>query len=245
MERKNGKWIKRAEEFLFPNRCPVCLDIVLPRGRLICDVCRDKFPMIDGPTCKKCGKPLEKKEKEFCQDCVHYTRSFIQAISLMPFQNEVVHRLIMQMKYKNARQLLDYPCYIMGKRYGHVVKQWGVECLIPVPIHPLRKRMRGFNQAEEIAYRLGEEWGIGVDCTILYRKKNTLPQKNLNTENRYRNLKDAFELSQDFYHRFETVMLVDDIYTTGSTVEHCTRVLLAGGVKRVYVAILASGYDME
>lgn len=245
MEMRNTEWIKKIQEYLYPNRCPVCMDIVLPRGKLICDVCREKFPMMEGATCKKCGKPLDKEEKEFCNDCIHYTRSFAQGISLMPYQNELAHRLLMRVKYQNARQLLDYPCQMMGERYKELVEQWKIECLIPVPIHPSRRRIRGFNQAEEIAKRLGKIWEIEVDCSILYRKKKTVPQKNLTTQERYRNLKDAFEMPEVLENRYKTVMLVDDIYTTGSTVESCSRVLMAGGVERVFVAVLASGYDID
>lgn len=237
-------WSDKIWEYLFPNRCPVCMDIAVPRGRLICDACREKLPFHDGPVCKKCGKPLDREEKEFCRDCIRYARSFVQGISLMPYQEEAVHRLMMQVKYQNARQLLDYPCQVMGRRYENMVKRWGVEALIPVPIHASKRRIRGFNQAEEIARRLGKVWGIPVDCTLLYRKKKTIPQKELNTEMRFRNLKDAFAVEAAGGETYGTVMLVDDIYTTGSTMESCTRALLAGGVERVYLAVLASGYDV-
>ncbi len=244
MEKEKSGLVKMAREYLFPNRCPVCLDIAVPRGRLICDACREKLPLIEGPTCKKCGKPLEQEEKEYCGDCVLHIRSFEQGIALMPYSDEVVHRLMMRVKYRNARQLLDYPCRIMGERYRDLVKRWGVEALIPVPLHGSKRRMRGFNQAEEIAQRLGEMWNLPVDTSLLYRKKKTVPQKELNPEKRFRNLKDAFAVrEQEGESGYRTLMLVDDIYTTGSTVESCTRALLAGGAKRVFSAVLACGYD--
>lgn len=235
-------WGKEVQELLFPNRCPVCMDIAVPRGRLICDVCRDKLPLIEGAVCMKCGKPLDQVEKEFCGDCVRYVRSFVQGISLMPYQKEIVHRLMMGVKYRNARQLLDYPCQVMGERYRRKVEAWGVDALVPVPLHGSKRRIRGFNQAEEIARRLGTAWDIPVDGTLLYRKKKTLPQKELSTENRFRNLRDAFGVTEE--KRYRTVLLVDDIYTTGSTMESGARALLKSGVERVFAASLASGYDI-
>ena len=243
MKSEKSKWIKMAQEYLFPNRCPVCYDIVVPRGNYICDVCRDKFPIITGAVCKKCGKPLDEEEKEFCRDCICHRRSFVQGIAMMPYQDAVVHRMMLRVKYQNARQLLDYPCQLMGIRYKNMVKNWNIEALIPVPIHESRRRMRGFNQAEEIALRLGNFWEIPVDTSLLYRKKKTVPQKDLTSEQRFRNLKDAFAIEEKAEHNYRCVMLVDDIYTTGSTLECCSRTLLEGGMERVYIAVLASGYD--
>ena len=233
---------EQAEEWLFPRRGPVCLDIAVPPGAMICAACGDKLPLVEEPMCKKCGKPLEQAEKEYCRDCSRYLRAFERGIALMPYSHEIVHRLMMRVKYKNARQLLDYPCALMGERYRSAVGSWNIQALIPVPLHPSRRRMRGFNQAAEIADRLGKSWNIPVDGDLLFRVRNTTPQKELDSMERWQNLKGAFAVAGD-WGTYERVMLVDDIYTTGNTAQACAAALLESGIDRVYLAVLAIGRD--
>ena len=131
----------------------------------------------------------------------------------------------------------------MGRRFGRVVREWKAEALVPVPVHPSRRRTRGFNQAEELARRLSREWGILVDADLLIRDRKTMPQRDLNPAERLKNLQKAFQINparagKDMWNR---VALVDDIYTTGSTMEACSRVLREAGVKEVYFLAICIG----
>ena len=227
------------EELLFPRRCPVCLDIVVPKGAWICDACRDKLIRVSGPCCFRCRKPLRDETEEFCADCRKHKRSFVTGIAGYDYRSVPVRRMISRVKYHNERQLLDYPCLEMGRMYREKVSRFALSCLVPVPLHISRRRKRGFNQAEEIARRLGEIWELPVEKRLLVRCRKTAPQKNLNEEERSANLSGAFSVRPDARGVPVAVGLVDDIYTTGSTMEACTRALLEAGVEEVYSIALA------
>ena len=115
------------------------------------------------------------------------------------------------------------------------------DVLVPVPVHPSRLRIRGFNQAEELAWRLSEKTGIPVDRSILKRSKKTAPQKSLDPSGRLKNLEQAFTAGH-IPPNIHSVILVDDIYTTGSTIEACTRVLKKAGMEHVYFVTIFIGH---
>ena len=148
-------------------------------------------------------------------------------------------------KYKNRREYLDFYSQALVSRYGKWLSHIQPDALIPVPVHPARRRKRGFNQAEELAERISLLTGIPVRADLLIRIRKTLPQKELNPAERLNNLRLAFAVS-DFYRAHleqipRRVVLADDIYTTGSTMEACTRVLKAAGVKQVYIMSICIG----
>ena len=112
-----------------------------------------------------------------------------------------------------------------------------VEAIVPVPIHSSRRRARGFNQAEVLAEILGDKLKIPVEPQMLTREKKTRPQKELSAAERLKNLSGAFAAGKEC-GRIKRVLLVDDIYTTGSTIEACARVLQSAGVETVYFAVI-------
>ncbi|MEG0565580.1 MAG: phosphoribosyltransferase family protein, partial [Hungatella sp.] len=114
------------------------------------------------------------------------------------------------------------------------------DALVPVPIHASRRRRRGFNQAELLAYGIGGKLGIAVYPEMLIRDKKTMPQKKLNPQERLLNLEQAFAAGVAD-PAVESVILVDDIYTTGSTIEACTRTLRKMGIKKVYFLTICIG----
>ena len=262
---------ERLLGILYPRVCPICGEIVLSldgetaehetkdtygaygiwethgtseisvqkRVRYACPECRKKVSFVTEPRCKKCGKAIVQETKEYCRDCAKSRRSFVQGIVLASYTPEVRHALS-AVKYGNLRQHLDFFCQELVELRGREIRGWEAEVLIPVPLHPSKRRQRGFNQAEEICVRLSRLLGISVDTKVLYRGRKTAPQKDLNDRQRLANLVEAFGVYQDAV-RYGRVILVDDIYTTGSTVEACTRVLLRAGVEEVYVVCLAAG----
>ena len=227
-------------ELLFPKRCPVCLDITVSKKRGICNECIQHLHYVEEPRCKKCGKQVVQEEIEYCYDCIKHIRSFEEGISLLDYSLPWVQRVIAQVKYYNHRQYLDTLCKELIQKHGEKIKKWNCEVMIPVPIHPSRRRKRGFNQAEEIAVRLKYFLNIPIDCSILKRVKKTLPQKELNNRERMENLTKAF-IAKKTENSYKRVLLIDDIFTTGSTAEVCTRALKSEGVQFVYVLTLAIG----
>lgn len=240
---------------LFPRRCPVCGEIVPgisgvrggalpPLENLICPECIDSLSPVRQPVCMRCGKEVTGSRTEYCPDCMRHPRSFDGGAALFHY-NEAARRSMAAVKYKNRREYLDFYSQAMVSRYGKWLSHIRPDALVPVPVHPARRRKRGFNQAEELAERISLLTGIPVRADLLIRIRKTLPQKELNPAERLNNLRLAFAVS-DFYKIHpdqlpERVVLADDIYTTGSTMEACTRVLKEAGVKQVYVMSVCIG----
>lgn len=254
-------------DILFPRRCPVCGKIVEagpwgdrggglqegltgsswgnlaggPWTNLICGPCFSRLSPVREPVCRKCGKELFSEVQEYCLECSRRPRSFDGGGALFHY-NEAARRSLAAVKYRNRREYLDFYGAVMGQRFRQRVAFWKPEVLVPVPVHPSRRRRRGFNQAEELAVRLGRCWQIPVDAGLLIRSRKTLPQKDLNPAERLKNLEKAFAVPVGRQGAVPgSVLLIDDIYTTGSTVEACSRALRAAGVGRIHFLTVCIG----
>lgn len=229
---------------LFPRRCPVCGQIVLPEGAMICAGCLPKLHFIGQPTCKKCGTELISDREEYCPNCLRRPRSYECGVALIRYDT-AAQKSMAAVKYKNRREYLDFYAEAIARRYSYFFSGRPDAVLMPVPVHPARLRSRGFNQAGELAVRLGRLTGLFVDQTLLIRTRKTAPQKNLGPEERLKNLRHAFGVSERAKqkgHRIpDQVILIDDIYTTGSTIEACTRVLKEAGVRQVFFVSICIG----
>jgi len=228
-------WIR---ELLFPRRCPVCDRPVKPAGKKICDVCREKLRYVSGAYCMKCGKPLSGETAEYCMECRQKKHEFVQGMSLYEYESAAAS--IYRFKYAKRREYAEFFGEELSERFGEMIRKWNVDALIPVPIHKTRKRERGYNQAELLAQQLGRRTGLPVVSDLLVRCRKTTPQKELNALQRQNNLKKAFKISQNDV-KLSTIIVIDDIYTTGSTVDEMTKILKQAGVGKVYVLTLAIG----
>lgn len=231
--------IKIVADILFPRRCPVCDEIVLPRGGLICPECVKSLSFVKGPVCKKCGKEVFSDRLEYCFDCTKHTRSFESGRALINY-NDAAKDSMVKIKYKNKREYIDFYTEAICRRYEKQITRMRADVLVPVPVHPSRMKTRGYNQAELLARGIGRSLGIPVRSDLLRRSRKTAPQKELNPAERLKNLEQAFEAEGNFAG-IETVILIDDIYTTGSTIEACTRALKRAGVKTVYFLTICIG----
>lgn len=228
---------------IYPRRCPVCGDIVSPEKILIHPSCISRLSPVQSPTCKKCGKEVISGHTEYCPDCTRHPRTFEWGMALFNY-NDAARDSMAAVKYKNRREYLDFYARAIDFRYRKRVLRLDADVLVPVPVHPSRRRKRGYNQAEELAARLSDLWQIPADSRLLARTKKTAPQRELNPAERLKNLKEAFRIHPKRGGRSElphTVILVDDIYTTGSTMEACARVLKEAGVKKVYFVAVCIG----
>ena len=209
-------------------------------GYGICKICESHLPFIEPPVCTKCGKMMI--EESLCLDCQQSDHAFYRGISIFEFNAEV-RRLIHRYKYKQEKYLSTPMIHWMTE--GLKVYKWDFDLIVPVPLHPIRERKRGFNQADLLARGLSKSTGVPLVNQGLLRIKNTPQQAKLSKEQRQRNLRDAFIISErakslKTFHN-KTILLVDDVYTTGSTANQCASELLAGGADRVYVITLATG----
>lgn len=237
--------IKRIKDFairlLWPEVCPFC-ERVYRDG--ICPECKEKLRRLKvvEPRCMKCGKPVRYQEQEYCYDCMHTAHFFDKGWSVW-LHKSIVKQSIYQFKYHNRRCHGFYYAEAMTDLYKEIVQNVQIknpDVIIPIPLHKKRRRIRGYNQAEIIADYLGANIHISVEKQWLLRKKYTRPQKLLNKKTRKKNLEQVFEVSDDF-QKVRTVLLIDDIYTTGSTIDSAAKLMKAEGVQNVYFLTISIG----
>lgn len=229
-------------QLLFPLRCPVCDAIVMPASEKICLDCMKKLRYITGPRCLRCGKKLECAEQEYCHDCAKGKHCFMRGRALYEYGS--IAPALYRFKYGNRKEYADFFGEEIAGYLGDFIHEVHPDGLIPVPLHRKRLKKRGYNQAFLLAKAIGQYTDVPVFDKLVARTKNTVPLKRLNPQERQNNLKKAFHIVGNDVKLIETmqsVIIVDDIYTTGSTIDEVASVLLAAGVKQVYFLALACG----
>ncbi len=225
---------------LFPRRCPVCDDIIKTWGELCCPDCRGKLQYVDANYCMKCGKGLSHQGKEYCSDCRKYSHKFIRARSLYCYES--VASSLFRFKYQGRQEYADFWGEELYRYLGNDIRAMQADAIVPVPLHKSRQNERGYNQSVLLGKALAKHMEMPCLDKIAVRSKKTLPQKQLSYAERQNNLKKAFKLSVNDV-KLNTVIIIDDIYTTGSTVDALSEVFLENGVKNVYVITLAAGME--
>lgn len=233
------KWLDNEMlDLVYPLRCPIC-DRVADKKNNICPECQRKIQWIQEPVCKKCGKPLSDRRREFCPDCEGKKHFFEQGKALWVYE-EAVTKSMYRFKYQNKREYGRVYAQEMAKRYGAWIKKRNIQAIVPVPLHKKKKQKRGYNQAEILAEELGRILDIPVYANLLIRVKNTKPQKALNLSERKNNLKKAFKTTKSSV-QLQYILIVDDIYTTGSTLDAAAFALLEAGALGVYTCCVSMG----
>lgn len=226
------------KKLLWPEICPFCGKV---SATGICPACSKKINtlLVVQPTCMKCGKPVRLNEQELCQDCSTLKHHFDRGKALWIHKPPVSHS-IYHFKYKNQRQFAKYYAKELFSVYNKLLYEWNPEYIVPIPLHRRRKRKRGYNQSQIIAKELSKLSGIPIDIHLLKRVRYTEPQKKLDYKIRRKNLRDAFYVT-DKVEGVECVLLIDDIYTTGSTMDEAARMLKCAGVENVYFLTVSIG----
>lgn len=235
MNDRKERWIG----MLYPRRCPLCHRILGESHELAHEKCREKAPLIREPKCKKCGKGLESGEAEYCMECAESRHVFTRGLAVYAY-DEGMRESVHQLKFYNKREYADFYVSQMCRVLEPVLPLWRPQVLLPVPLHPSRRRQRGFNQAELLAWGIGKQFQIPVDSALVERVKKTRPQRELDRKKRKNNLKNAFKMKEHDV-KLDRVLIIDDIYTTGSTIDAISECLRAQGVTEIYFAALCTG----
>jgi len=226
---------------LFPQKpyCVICSSRLTHASTVICQDCKDKIIPLNEPLCRKCGKPLQiQREEKLCYDCQIDHHAFIQARSYGHYEG-ILKQLIYEFKYHGKQEIAE----VLGNLMFDVLRGllWPTfDYLIPLPLHAKRQRQRGYNQAYLLAKVLSRESGVPLFCDLI-RVKPTEHQTLLDKTLRKENLKGAFKIVKSSKIHDKTVLLVDDVYTTGATSGECSKSLLEAGAKAVYVLTCARG----
>jgi len=232
--------------WIYPERCPVCLRITAPKGAVLHPECRKKVNVIEEPSCQKCGRPLSSEEQEYCMMCeCQPDRGWDRGTSLFPYHGTMGHTLRLVKKDGRTEFVRFFAKQIKESRTAFF-KQVAPECIVPVPLHPSKQRVRGFNQAELLAEALEAETGIPMR-KLLIKHKKTKDQKSLSKNQRIRNVKAAYAVDEEVMGKQipRSVLLLDDVITTGSTLSACAEALKAKGVEKVAFLSICVAEQLE
>ena len=233
-------------DFVYPQTCPICQSLLKREENDLCDDCWKALALLPAPYCPYCKTFVEDEDEIADHHCLYLSRPEHRRIlavrSLGTFDDhyqKLVHRLKYDKKVHLGRRL--------AQRLGENVLEdecfSGCDKVIPVPLHRARERERGFNQSEVLAEGISRAMGISLAKDILKRKKNTKDQTYLNAQQRTENVKGAFVVSQPEKVYGKSIILVDDVMTTGATLKECARILQEAGATQIFAATLAVVVD--
>ena len=236
--RNDAKYGKRIVNLFYPRRCPVCDEPVPVTDELICKRCVAKIRYIDGPRCRKCGKMLQDDTKIYCGDCEKRTHRFDYGYAL--YHYESMKDSVYRFKSANRCEYAEFYAADICRYLREEIMEMDAQALIPVPLHPSRKAMRGYNQAQLLTHEMSKILGIPSRTDIIKRIRRTVPQKKLDELGRQNNLKKAFLISSDVV-KLKKAIMVDEVCTTGSTIDAVAEGLKGHGVGKVYFITLCIG----
>lgn len=226
------KYLKKLAAWLMPYTCLFCHNLS-DRAQDLCTACLKDLPIIDHP-CKCCAKPLSSMLDLICGHCLMHPSFFDRTLALFAYKPPIT-RFIMQLKFNHA--LLN--ARVAGELLADkILTEWYVEqplpdLIIPVPLHVKRLKERGFNQAVEIARPLANKLHLPLDLFSVQRVKSTAAQATLLAKERWHNVQNAFAVEKNFTNMH--VAVVDDVITTGNTIQEFCRILKKSGVRQIDV----------
>ena len=234
--------LRRILDFIFPASCSYCRSPVGDSSvPYFCSDCWADFSLITGPVCPCCGNPYASLEALIhspdheCGACRLRPPKYDQALSVGYFEG-ALREAIHQFKYRPCRSL-GKPLSDWMARNVKVIS--GIDVIMPVPLHTKRLRQRGFNQALLLAHQMSEVNAIPLSYDNLVRIRPTRPQVELSGEERIRNVSGAFSVNHSGEIKDKRVLLVDDVFTTGATMNECASVLRRAGAEGVTALTLA------
>lgn len=226
-------WFKeKVYNLIFPIKCGFCNDIT-QNGSYICDKCREKINIFEREnTCKFCGTKLIDKNR-ICKKCAESKIYYDEFIYFAEYSDTLRSKML-QYKFNDKKYLKDFFAEILTKYLIGV----DVEYIIGVPASKKRIKERGYNQTNLIAKRIGDILNITYIPDLLVKTRDTEHQTNFSRAERKNNVKNSFKVADKYSISEKKVLLIDDIFTTGSTVNECSKMLKKSGAKKVIVATI-------
>lgn len=215
-------------DFLLPQPCFMCSEVCA--GGPLCAACRSALPVLGGARCVRCALPMP--HPGVCGACVSRPPAFDASRSAFLYRFPVSD-MILRLKYHGDLYLAGQ----LGRMLASFASLEGIDAIVPIPLNRARLRQRGFNQAIELARPLARRTGLPLIVDAAVRERDTVRQAGLDPVARRRNLRGAFRCVRPL--RGASVLVVDDVMTTGATLDEFARTLKAAGVSRVENLVLA------
>jgi len=226
-------------DILFPKICLLCDNS--SEKTIICRSCSEAFSFIDNAiVCDVCGVPYSSfsgQKLHLCGNCISSTESLLKVRSLLLYKDKL-RDLLHDFKYSSKLYIADFLSDLIIDKFPSDLS--GFDIIVPVPLHIRRLQERGYNQTALISKVLAGSLGVGLDLFSLKKVKYTKPQVDIsNFQNRAKNVKNLFQVSNKKIFSRKTVLLLDDVYTSGSTIKECSKQLIEAGAKYVFALTIA------
>lgn len=233
--------------FLKNGTCPVCGKVLFVTDRFLCRQCEDELPIIINPICSQCGRPVFESDRDVCTPCAKLKLPFAGGYVYLDYESSG-KKLVHAIKFKDRPHLGIWIGTQMGPGISHCHWFNDVDLIIPVPLHPHRLEERGYNQSEKIARGIAQSISQNelkdqapvLATKILQRDRDTPHQIGQGREERLQNLTGAFKVENIKNIQNKTILLVDDVLTTGATLAESSATLLEAGAKEVYIATVCA-----
>ncbi len=228
-------------DIIYPRYCQICSSSIDDSSHDgVCASCLEKINVNVSPFCKKCGSCLRgvKTAKDSCSKCRHKQYYFDRAMSVCEYAG-IARKCIQLFKYKRKLKIGRNLSIIMLAFLKEHFNVESIDLITAVPLHKSKLKERGFNQAEILAEYIRLNLNLPACFDNLKRVRKTLSQYQLPPEKRQMNISGAFDCIDKAFFTDKAVLIVDDIFTTGATLNECSRVLKNAGAKRVYTLTVA------
>lgn len=238
---------RRLLNILLPPRCIKCGKILSEKNGL-CPECFNSINFISAPYCHRCGRPFIKETnlkfatKQYCGACLQKKKFLFDMQRSAFMYDDDSKNLILDLKFRDKTVSAETLANMLYQCGADIWKE-NPDLIIPVPIHRLRLMKRRFNQSALLVKHLAIKTNIKADYSSLIRRQNTIPQVQLSGTARRKNLKQAFSIKYPHNIKGKKIVLIDDVETTGSTLNECAKVLRKAGAKAVYSITLARAED--
>lgn len=226
--------LKSSFNYFFPEVCPSCRK-ELVKGSFLCKNCSDEIAAIDGEVCSCCGSRLD-MVLDICSKCIKEDQ-YLWASSICVFaMNKAIHDVILRFKYKNEIELFPFLAQKIAEKIQKDELKFNL--ITAVPLHFVKYLHRGYNQSVLLARKVAKLTDTPYG-TLLIRKKYTRTQTSLSGEERRKNLQNVFLAKRQAIIENKDILLIDDIFTTGSTLRSASKALIDAGASKVTILVLA------
>lgn len=233
------KIFKKITEVIFPNQCLSCNSLIGQEG-LFCISCWQKLQFITEPKCKICSQAFEFKidDELICARCLSFKPNFDKTIAVFRY-NSAIKQIIKNFKYYDNSFLAKKLSSLLFAKIAPSVNDF--DFISAVPLHKSRLKYRKFNQSILLAKEVAKKFDKKLYYDLIFRTKNTATQASLKSKERAKNLKSAFAFNEKYLAEIKNkrILLVDDVMTTGATLDNCAKVLKKAGAKEVIVLVVA------